>query len=121
MYVAASPRGSTPGSCHLGHSVGAELSGRDFPPRRFTSTIQSMTVDVLLFASYADALGSPSVSVDVGPDATVAEILTAIANRPGGDLLPRRPLVAVNQRFVTAETRIYPTDEIALVPPVAGG
>jgi molybdopterin converting factor subunit 1 len=80
-----------------------------------------MSVTVLLFASYADALGAPSVSVDLPAEATVADVLAALANRPGANLLPAAPLVAVNQRYANASTRVSSGDEIALIPPVAGG
>ncbi len=80
-----------------------------------------MSVTVLLFASYADALGAPSVSVDLPPEATVADVLADIARRPGAQLLPARPLVAVNQRYAATTTRVSAGDEIALIPPVAGG
>jgi molybdopterin converting factor subunit 1 len=80
-----------------------------------------MSVNVLLFASYADALGAPSVSVDVPDEATVADVLAAIAKRPGAELLPAMPLVAVNQRYAARSARVNPGDEVALIPPVAGG
>ena len=80
-----------------------------------------MSVTVLLFASYADALGAPSVCVDLPANATVADVLAAIGRRPGGDVLPSAPLVAVNQRYAAPSTRVMAGDEIALIPPVAGG
>jgi molybdopterin converting factor subunit 1 len=80
-----------------------------------------MSVTVLLFASYADALGAPSVSVDLPADATVADVLAAVARRPGAELLPALPLVAVNQRYAGVATRVSSGDEVALIPPVAGG
>ena len=80
-----------------------------------------MSVTVLLFASYADALGAPSVSVDLPEEATVADVLAAIGRRPGAEMLPAAPLVAVNQRFAVSSTRVSAGDEIALIPPVAGG
>jgi molybdopterin converting factor subunit 1 len=80
-----------------------------------------MSVTVLLFASYADALGAPSVSVDLPAEATVADVLAAVSRRPGAELLPAMPLVAVNQRYANASTRVSSGDEIALIPPVAGG
>lgn len=80
-----------------------------------------MSVTVLLFASYADALGSPSLSVDVPAQATVADVLAAVRQRPGAAALPIRPLVAVNQRYATHGTPVTSGDEVALIPPVAGG
>ena len=80
-----------------------------------------MSVTVLLFASYADALGVPSLSLELAQGATVSDVLADIAARPGGAVLPVRPLVAVNQRYAAPSTPVHPGDEVALIPPVAGG
>jgi molybdopterin converting factor small subunit len=40
---------------------------------------------------------------------------------PGGHRLPERPLVACNQLWVSLDTLISPGDEVAVIPPVAGG
>jgi molybdopterin converting factor subunit 1 len=80
-----------------------------------------MSVTVLLFASYADALGAPSLTVDLPAGATVADVLTAVRARPGAGGLPPRPLVAVNQRYASPSSPVAAGDEVALIPPVAGG
>ena len=80
-----------------------------------------MSVTVLLFASYADAFGAPSLSVELPPEATVADLLEEIGRRPGSDVLPAMPLVAVNQRYAPASAPLRSGDEVALIPPVAGG
>ena len=80
-----------------------------------------MSVTVLLFASYADAFGTPSLSVELPPGATVADLLEEIGRRPGAAALPATPLVAVNQRYAAASAPVRSGDEVALIPPVAGG
>jgi molybdopterin converting factor small subunit len=80
-----------------------------------------MSVTVLLFATYADALGAQSVSLDLPPEATVADVLAEIGRRPGGEQLPPSPLVAVNQRYAAVTAPVRSGDEVALIPPVAGG
>lgn len=80
-----------------------------------------MPVNVLLFASYADALGGQSVSVSVPDEATVQDVLDQVLALPGAAQLPQRPLVAVNQRYARPDTRLRAGDEVALIPPVAGG
>lgn len=80
-----------------------------------------MSINVLLFASYADALGAPSICVDIPADATVADVLAAIRLQPGAGLLPAKPLVAVNQKYARSTTSVKHGDEVALIPPVAGG
>jgi molybdopterin converting factor subunit 1 len=80
-----------------------------------------MSVTVLLFASYADALGTSSLSLDLPTDATVADLLADLRSRPGADRLPPAPLVAVNQRYASAGSAVREGDEVAVIPPVAGG
>lgn len=79
-----------------------------------------MTVRVLLFASWADALGARSIDLDVADDATAADVLTALSARSVGASLPR-PALAVNRCIVGPGARIGAHDEIAVIPPVAGG
>jgi molybdopterin converting factor subunit 1 len=80
-----------------------------------------MTVTVLLFASYADALGTPSLHVDLPAGGTVADVLSGVRGRPGGDRLPASPLVAVNERYASLSSSVQSGDEVAIIPPVAGG
>ena len=80
-----------------------------------------MSVTVLLFASYADALGASSVTVEVQGDASVADVLAQLRTRPGAERLPPAPLVAVNERYATPASPVRSGDEVAVIPPVAGG
>jgi molybdopterin converting factor small subunit len=79
-----------------------------------------VTVTVLLFASYADALG-PSVELELGAEATVADVVLGLSSLPAGGRLPPRPLVAVNQSYATYDHPVRAGDEVAVIPPVAGG
>lgn len=78
-------------------------------------------LQVLLFASYADAFGASAVSVTVCEPATVADVVSALRLLPGGDSLPSSPLVAVNRRYTPGVVRVRSGQEIAVIPPVAGG
>jgi molybdopterin converting factor small subunit len=80
-----------------------------------------MTVPVLLFASYADAFGTRRLDVPVSPPCAVAELVDAMRALPGGDRLPAVPLVAINHQWVSAEAVVNGKDEVAVIPPVAGG
>jgi molybdopterin synthase sulfur carrier subunit len=80
-----------------------------------------MTVTVLLFASYADALGTSSIQLDVAPGSTVRDVLGALAALPGGDRLPPKPLVAINEEYAHVSTELRGGEEVAVIPPVAGG
>lgn len=76
---------------------------------------------VLLFARYADLLGRASIEVPLNETGTVATIVTYLRSLPGGSELPERPLVAVNLRQVDLGYRPVLGDEVALLPPMAGG
>ncbi len=78
-------------------------------------------LQVLLFASYADAFGASSVTVGVPESATVADVIGALRRLPGGDVLPDAPLVAVDRRYTRDLVAVHPGQEIAVIPPVAGG
>jgi molybdopterin converting factor subunit 1 len=80
-----------------------------------------MTVTVLLFASYADALGMRSLSLDVTTNTTVRDVVGHVRALPGAERLPSQPLVAVNEAYATADRVLRAGDEIAIIPPVAGG
>lgn len=80
-----------------------------------------MTVTVLLFASYAEALGTTSLDVELDGDSTVADVLVLVRALAGADRLPPAPLVAVNQQYASTGSRVCEGDEVALIPPVAGG
>ena len=80
-----------------------------------------MTVRVLLFASFADAIGAPEVRVDVPDGARVHDVLARIRALTVGHRVPEKPLVAVNQRYARLDQTVSSTDEVAIIPPVAGG
>ncbi len=83
-----------------------------------------LSLDVLLFASAADALGRPRLRLDLEPGATAGDVLAAVhaAARAGAGVpLPASCRLAVNQRFAGPDDVVRPGDEIAVIPPVAGG
>jgi molybdopterin converting factor small subunit len=80
-----------------------------------------MPISVLLFASYADLLGRSAIPLTLDAGATVADVLAALATLPNGDRLPPRPLVAVNEVYADLGQLIAAGDEVAVIPPVAGG
>jgi molybdopterin converting factor small subunit len=80
-----------------------------------------ITVHVLLFASYADAIGSPALDVQVPVNSRVADVLALVRSHPGTDRLPPAPLLAVNAEFARLDQTLTAGDEVAIIPPVAGG
>ena len=80
-----------------------------------------MTVDVLLFASYADAIGASRIAVELPPEATVRDVLVRVRQMASGKRVPEHPMVAVNKRYARDDQRVSASDEVAIIPPVAGG
>ena len=80
-----------------------------------------MTVTVRLFASYAESLGRSQIQVELPEGASIDDVVASIATLPGAERLPPSPLVAVNCAYARKGTLIGEGDEIALIPPVAGG
>ena len=80
-----------------------------------------MSVTVLLFASYADALGTSRLSLDVGDGDTVSDVLGRLRERAGAQALPPTPLVAVNEEYASVGQALRAGDTVAIIPPVAGG
>ena len=81
----------------------------------------SLTVRVLLFASYADRLGLDTIALTLPAPATVGTVLERLRALPGGDQLPPRPLCARNLAHVGLDALLSGGDEIAILPPLAGG
>lgn len=80
-----------------------------------------MTVTVLLFASYADAVGRSEIELDVKNGATVSDVIDQVRAMGDADRLPAMPMVAVNEQYASHDRELRGGDEVALIPPVAGG
>lgn len=85
------------------------------------TAVSTITVRVLLFASYADVLGLDELELTMENPATVDDALSRVRSLPGGKRLPSQPLCAVNLRHVPSTTTLSSGDELALLPPLAGG
>ncbi len=81
-----------------------------------------MTIRVLLFAAYRDLAGTDVVELPLEAPSTVGAVLDQLrAAHPGTRALPNRPLVAVNQVHARLDAPVRAGDELALLPPLAGG
>lgn len=80
-----------------------------------------MTVRVLLFASYADAVGQSELTLDLADGSVVADVVSRVRELAGGRALPPAPLLAVNATYAASTAVVRSGDEIAIIPPVAGG
>ncbi len=85
-------------------------------PRSDASAIR-----VQLFARYADLLGASEFEIPADGVTTVKDVLARIRALPGGSEIGAGALVAVNLRQARPEQPVSPGDEVALLPPLAGG
>ena len=86
-----------------------------------TAVASTVTVRVLLFASYAELLGSDALEMVLESPARVSDALTRLRAFPGGERLPSKPLCALNLTQVEPDTLLRAGDELALLPPLSGG
>ncbi len=81
-----------------------------------------MQIRVLYFAVFRERLGRDEEVLEVPAGATVATAIEALAARhPAVGQLRGKFRVAVNQDFATDAHALGDGDELALIPPVAGG
>jgi molybdopterin synthase catalytic subunit len=79
-------------------------------------------IDVLYFAILRERVGREREAIELPPDADVAAARAAIAARhPEIAALLPRVQAAVNRTLVGDDRRLARGDELALIPPVAGG
>ena len=80
------------------------------------------TVRVRFFARYADFVGREETALAVTFPATVGDVVRRVReDLPGGRDIPERPLTAVNLKHVKLDAPVQDGDEVALIPPLAGG
>lgn len=81
-----------------------------------------MQVRTLFFASYRDAVGVGTLDLELPDGSTVGELVGRLRARGTPfDRLPPAPAVAVNRALARADVRLAAGDEVAFLPPVAGG
>jgi molybdopterin converting factor small subunit len=79
-------------------------------------------VRLKFFARYAELVGTDERELALELPATVADVVRRARDEiPGACGIPERPLVAVNLRHVQLDARVADGDEVALLPPLAGG
>ena len=86
-----------------------------------TAVASTVTIRVLLFASYAELLGSDVLELVLENPARVSDALERLRAVPGGDRLPPKPLCALNLSQVEPDTVLRVGDELAILPPLSGG
>jgi MoaE-MoaD fusion protein len=81
-----------------------------------------MRIRLLFFALYRDLAGEESFDLDLPSGATAADAVAAARVRNHGlGRLPAEPVVAVNREYASLDAILRDGDELAFLPPVAGG
>jgi len=81
-----------------------------------------MRIRVLFFAAYRELVGEGELHLTLDPPARVTDLLEELWDRGEPySSLPAAPVVAVNREFASHHTALHDGDEVAFVPPVAGG
>jgi molybdopterin synthase catalytic subunit len=81
-----------------------------------------MRIRLLLFALYRDITGVGELDIDVPEGSTAGAALAELrTSDPRFAPLPARPVVAVNREYAVLDAPLRDGDELALLPPVAGG
>lgn len=80
-----------------------------------------MHVRTLLFATYRDMAGTEALDVELPSGSTAGDLVDRLRARQGLERLPEEPALAVNEVYSSLSTPLADGDEVALLPPVAGG
>lgn len=80
-----------------------------------------MTIRALFFATYRELAGAEALEVQLPPGSTAADLVARLRGHGRLAGLPEEPALAVNEEYAPLWTPLSDGDEVALLPPVAGG
>ena len=82
-----------------------------------------MRVKCLFFAAYRDVFGAEEIEVELPEGSTLSALVEDVRARAGAAvaILPKRLVLAVNREYAPMESVLHDGDEVAFIPPVAGG
>ena len=78
-------------------------------------------IRIRLFARYAELFGAEELELPSEGIRSVRDVLERLRALPGGAALGSGALIAVNLRQAKPDAAVSPRDEVALLPPLAGG
>lgn len=82
----------------------------------------TFSVHALFFAAYRDLVGTNALEVQLDAGATVSDLVRVLRERGAPfNALPEEPAIAVNHTYAFADEPLAEADEVAFIPPVAGG
>jgi len=82
---------------------------------------ERIRVRTLFFGVYGEMATGREGTAELEGGSTVADLVATLRESRGFDWLPKRVVVAVNHRYAESGTTLSDGDEVALIPPVAGG
>ena len=80
-----------------------------------------MSLTIALFGITRDIVGASTIELPAPAPATVGALLAELRQRYPALGALRSCAVAVNNEYATNDQALHTVDEIALIPPVAGG
>ena len=84
--------------------------------------MRRMRVRLLYFAVLRDITGTSESIVDVPAGTRAADVWNRLRKQHRElDRYEQPPMIAVNEEYVTPEQALRDGDELAFIPPVAGG
>ena len=72
-------------------------------------------------AGEIEEAAAKQLELELPPGATAGDVLGHVQALPGAERLPKQPLLAVNERYARRDRVLEAGDEVAIIPPVAGG
>ncbi len=78
-------------------------------------------VAVRLFGSHREAAGSSEIAVELDAGGNVADLKRALAAHPSLGISLEGVAVALNRTYRSDDSPVAEGDEVAIIPPVAGG
>ncbi len=80
-----------------------------------------MNIRVKFYASFREAVGSDSVELALATGATVGELVTHLQSGYPKLAGLENAIIAVNKMHRNSDWKLEEGDEVAIMPPVAGG
>jgi molybdopterin converting factor subunit 1 len=81
-----------------------------------------MLVRARFFAAHREKIGVDRLEFDLPSDSTVARLVERVVDQfPALAPAMKSARFAVNREYLPASTILHPGDEVAFIPPVAGG
>lgn len=81
-----------------------------------------MRVTARFFASHRERVGRDRIELDLPAEARVSTMIDAVIERyPALEATLARARFAVNREYATGDDLLREGDEVAFIPPVAGG